>query len=431
MLAVDLEDPAAAEVRLLLELLATTGADEVARAIEPDSDLRRWAASGAMHLSGPADGPPGAPRAPVASRLVGAAAVLRHLSGVVGKTIELDGLALLGERAALRGLSRRGTTSAGGASRLLRAADGWVAVTLPRPEDLELVPAWLQGAGDSWEAVEEVAVQTAGEIFADRAQELGLAVAVVPTGAHPAPPPWRITPCDGQRPRRSLRVVDLSALWAGPLCASLLAAAGADVVTIESIDRLDGARRGDPELFALLHRDSEGQQLDLRTRRGHEALRDLIAGADVVVTSARPRALDQLGLSPLDDIAAHPGLTWVAITAYGLTGPRCNRVGYGDDTAASGGLVLDGNLGPLFCADAAADPATGLYAAVAALGCALAGGGLVDVSIHGVSAHLARPPFRQAVADVVRTAEGWALASNDGLVPVAAPRARPLFSEAP
>lgn len=435
MLAADLEDPAVDEVHLLLELLAgstsdrglAAAADDVAGSVAPAPDLARWAASGAMDLSGQADGPPGAPRAPVASRLVGAAAVLRSLSGMAGTTVQVDGPALLGERAALRGLSRRGSTSAGGASRLLRTADGWLAVTLPRPEDMELVPAWLQGAGDSWDVVQDVAAQTAGALLATRAQELGLAVAVVPAqdaAAGPAPPPWRLTAGKGTRPEGRLRVVDLSALWAGPLCANLLAAAGAEVVTVESVDRLDGARRGDPGLFALLHRGCAGQQIDLSGRNGSGRLRELIDAADVVLTSVRPRALDQLGLCPADEVAARPGLTWVAITGYGLTGPWCNRVGYGDDTAAAGGLVLEGQAGPLFCADAAADPATGLYAAVAALALALTGGGLVDVSLRDVSCHLARPPFRTTAPDVVESSQGWFLRSAADRVPIAAPRAR-------
>ena len=56
----------------------------------------------------------------------------------------LDPLALLGERAALMGLWRRGTTSCGGSCRLFPVRDGWLAVSLPRAEDMDLVPAWLE-----------------------------------------------------------------------------------------------------------------------------------------------------------------------------------------------------------------------------------------------------------------------------------------------
>ena len=436
--AADIEDAAGVEVRLLLGELSrrtahpafAAAADDVAASIEPADDLSRWAASGAMDLSGMPDGPPTAPAAPVASRLLAAAAVLAYLSEVAGTAVQLDGPALLGERAALRGLKRRGNRSAGGASRLLRAADGWLAVTLPRPEDVELVPAWLHSEDDSWEAVAAVAAASASWPLAARAQELGLAVAVVPRAldapdpqlaVRPGARPWVVTGAGGSPRRGRLKVVDLSALWAGPLCANLLGLAGAEVVTVESVDRPDGARRGDPGLYALLHRGIAGQQLDLRSSTGSSLLHELIESADVVVTSARPRALQQLGFSPADEVARRPGLTWVAITGYGLTGPWCNRVAYGDDAAATGGLVIEG---PLFCADAAADPSTGLYAAVAALACALSGGGVVDVSLREVSRHLARPPFRTTSPEVFEGADGWSVASAINPVLVAAPRAR-------
>jgi hypothetical protein len=408
------EDHAVAEARLLASTLGLD-ADLVAKDIAPREDLVRWAASGGMHLTGTAEGPPCAPPSPVASRLEGAAAVLSHLGG-----FNVDGPALLGERAALRGLSRRGAVSAGGGSRLLPSADGWVAVTLSRPDDWELVPALLSGAGQDWDAVTAVAAATAGAAFATRGQELGLAIGVVTAEqdeqtAGRSATPWVLSRRDGSGCTEPLRVVDLSALWAGPLCADLLALAGATVVKVESPDRPDGARVGDPALFSLLHRGS--QVLDLR---GPE-LRSLIDGADVVITSSRPRAIEQLGL--MDALTGRPGLTWVAITGYGLTGPWRNRIAYGDDAAAAGGLVAYSD-GPVFCADAAADPATGLYAAIAALACAQSGGGLIDIALRDVARHLARPPLRAEAPALVSTTGGWQVETPEGRALVATPRAR-------
>jgi hypothetical protein len=366
------EDPAVAEARLLLSRVG----GGVVPAIAPGDEASRWALTGFAN----------APAAPVASRLVGVAAVLACLTD--GRVV-IDGPALLGQRAALRGGTRPERHS-----RLLPSADGWVAVTLARPDDWELVPAWLQSDA-TWEAVSEAVALSDGASLAARGQELGLAVAVLPTPG--APPdeqlvtrhpdgvqPWLRTPGLGASVTGGPKVVDLSALWAGPLCAHLLHAAGAQVVTVESPDRPDGARIGDPLLHELLHAGCSARQLDLRSAQ----LRDLLDSADVVITSARPRALRQLGIWPADEVARRPGLTWVAITGYGLTGPWGDRVGYGDDTAAAGGLVVDG---PLFCADAAADPATGLYAAIAALGALRSGGGVVDIALREVAAHLARP----------------------------------------
>ena len=59
-------------------------------------------------------------------------------------------------------------------------------------------------------------------------------------------------------------MVELGSLWAAPLCGSLLAAAGADVVKVESIGRPDGARRGPPAFFDLLNGGKRSVALDLR-----------------------------------------------------------------------------------------------------------------------------------------------------------------------
>ena len=102
-----------------------------------------WADSGAMTLTGYEDGPPRRLRRQVVSRLRGAAAVLEMVTAIAGRRVRIDGPALLGERAALQGLYRRGIASAGGAGRLIEAGDGWIVVNLPRRRDLELLSAWL------------------------------------------------------------------------------------------------------------------------------------------------------------------------------------------------------------------------------------------------------------------------------------------------
>jgi len=401
-------DPSSAEARLLGAALGL----EDCPATSYDDDLALWAASGAMHLTGRPDGPPMAPAAPVASRLTGAAAVLAALGGPA-----VDGPSLLAMRAASRGLTRGGRVSAGGASRLLPTRDGWLAVTLSRDVDVELVPAWLEDEDDGWDAVAEAARTRSAAELAGRGQELGLAVAVVPTTSAEGPSlPWRVTGTGGPVPDR-LRVLDLSALWAGPLCAHLLRRSGADVTTVDSTARPDGAQVGDARLYALLHEGHRRQPVDLRAPEGRAELRRLVDAADVVVTSVRRQALERLGFGPLDEVRRRPGLTWVAVTAYGLDS---DGVGFGDDTAAAGGLVAWDGEGPVFCADAAADPATGLYAAVAALGCVRSGGGLVDVALRDVARHLARPPLRPEPPRVTG-GDPWVVHTPAGVVPVALP----------
>jgi len=218
-----------------------------------------WARSGAMALTGPPDGPPLAPAAPIVARLGEASAALEALSGRLGRQVRVDGAQLLGERAACAGLRRRGRISAGGSCRLVAACDGWVAVNLARPSDVDLLPAWL-ASGD-------IRAQEAGALAA-RAQLLGLPVSVVAEPEDAAADeqavargqafPFEPFLVDG-RPSSPARadcgrrahsrsrpmafvVVDLSSLWAGPLCAHLLGLAGGRVIKVESTGRVDGAR---------------------------------------------------------------------------------------------------------------------------------------------------------------------------------------------
>jgi crotonobetainyl-CoA:carnitine CoA-transferase CaiB-like acyl-CoA transferase len=188
-----------------------------------------------------------------------------------------------------------------------------------------------------------------------------------------------------------LIVVDLSALWAGPLCGDLLAGTGATVLKVESPHRPDGARRGPAAFYDLLNGRKRSVGLDFRQAEGVETLRALIRRADVVIEASRPRALEQLGISAADEVRDGGPQVWVSITGYGRT-DASGRVAFGDDAAAGGGLVVWREGGPMFCADAVADPTTGLAAANACLN-ALASGGrwLLDVSMAGVSAELAGP----------------------------------------
>jgi len=379
-----------------------------------------WAASGAMTLTGRPDGPPLPPPSDVAASLHAAAAVVELLSAIGGRRVALDGPALLGERAALTGATRGGATAVGGAGRLLRAADGWMAVSLPRPSNLDLLPAWLgvappRGGPAPWSAVADaLAGRRVAEVVA-AGRELGLAVAVVPERAAAASDeqlasrgqPWPPAPflLDGavpvtaavgpaasaavSLPRRphplaGRAVVDLSSLWAGPLATSILAAAGAEVLKVESATRPDGARQGDPRFFSLLHAGKTDLTLDLDDPDGRAALRRHVAAADLVVEASRPRALDQLG------VARRP--PWLSITAYGRTGPWAQAAGFGDDAAAAGGLVAWDGDGPVLVGDAAADPATGLIAAAAALATLVGRPADVDLALREVAAHLSAGP---------------------------------------
>ncbi|MEO7428383.1 MAG: CoA transferase [Acidimicrobiales bacterium] len=391
------------------------------------SQVSAWAASGAMALTGsPWSGSVGPP-AGMVPKLLAVAELLRAPSPSLGGIVDVDPLALLGERAAISGFRRRGDISCGGGTRLLPTIDRrWVAVTLARPEDVELVPAWLEVVGtidDPWSSVADAVAARPVDALIDHAVLLGLPVAVLPSaradGAMSADPvpadrisrPERssaegVVSAD-QLPIRSVRVggptpatgpmggivvLDLSSLWAGPLCGSLLAAAGATVIKVESASRPDGARRGPSAFFDLLNAGKQSVALDLRTAEGVTQLHRLLAAADVVIEASRPRALEQLGVDAMQVLASGRTRVWASITGHGRNGVGRDRVAFGDDAAVAGGLVCWAGERPLFCADAVADPLTGLVAAAGIIDALAAGGQwLLDLSMAEVATFFAGP----------------------------------------
>jgi len=382
-----------------------------------------WARSGLVGLTGRAGGPPLVPPGRAASVAAELAAGFAAVTGV-----HVDGPRLLSERAAFTGHHRRGATSAGGACRLLTTSDGWAAVSCARPDDAALLGA-LTGqdvGGSPWPTVTRWLREHTGAELAERAELLGLAAGPVRAAAREVPGVARpvagaARPVAGAaRPVAGLLVADFSALWAGPLCAHLLGLAGARVVKVETPWRPDGARCGNAAFYRLLHAGHRSVMLDPNTGRGREAMAALVAAADVVIESSRPRALARFGLSASD--AAADGTVWVSITAYGRAS---DRVGFGDDVAAGAGLVArEGDGAPLFCGDAIADPLTGLAAAVLAT-CAPATGALLDIAMSEVVAATLDPGEDAGRSVAARPgADGWTVDTASGPVPVAAPRRR-------
>jgi crotonobetainyl-CoA:carnitine CoA-transferase CaiB-like acyl-CoA transferase len=392
-----------------------------------------------MALTGWPGRAPAWPEGQVVARLEAALLVASRLGADRDDGPASDVGTLLAGRAAARGWTRRGQTSAGGRCRLLAASDGWIALALARQADLELVPALIAGTSgaagseradastscvldgdDPWDVLERHVGRRPAAAVVAWAQALGVPAARVPANRAAPVAPWSVTtlgaPCrapaaGGSAPAAGLLVADLSAMWAGPLCAHILGRAGARVVTVEDPARPDGARVGDPVLFDRLHRGHDRVSADLSSPSGREVLRAVVDRADVVVEASRPRALGALGLDPGSFCAARPGRTWVSITGYGRSGARANWVAFGDDAAVAGGLVAWDRRGrPVFCADAVADPVTGLYAAVGALASIAAGGGrLVDCAMATASAYANAGPRCPADHTVARSGDGWAV----------------------
>ncbi len=134
-------------------------------------------------------------------------------------------------------------------------------------------------------------------------------------------------------PFQGLRVLDMTAYWAGPFTGHLLALLGAEVIHLESSTRPDGARLvgGVPHtedrfwergpIFAALNTNKKSLTIDFRDQRGIDLVRRFIATCDVVVENYTPRVLDQVGLDYETIRADRPDLLMLRMPGFGLEGP--------------------------------------------------------------------------------------------------------------
>lgn len=397
-----------------------------------------WAESGLMPLTGYAAGPPMQGPGAIASAARGALDVLRLLSRVQQKELpaELDGAKLLSERAAFLHLRRSGACSPNGSCQLLKAKDGWVALNLAREDDWDLLPAWLEVEGGlrTWASVEASVKGQAVEYLVERGRLMGLPLCSteVPLQENTS---WFSVYKQGKpatvKGKKSPLVIDLSSLWAGPLCSHLLMHAGARVIKVESKKRPDGARRGNKDFYDLLNGGKQSVALDLSNTQGKEQLIALIGKADIVIEGSRPRALKQLGIDAELLLDKNPGLVWVSITGYGRQEPQANWVAFGDDAAVAAGVAQACANPPIFCGDALADPLTGLHAAVAALAFWQKGGGvLLGMSLRKVTAHCLGYRSDVPLGQVRAIGSDWQLAINERIVKIEKPAPRQLSIEA-
>ncbi len=321
------------------------------------------------------------------------AARIARASALLGEQVALDASVL--ERGDDLSLTAPGLWSASRSCRLIPARDGWIAANLPRQDDLDSLPALLgptDAASDceGWDWLIAQAGSRPCDELVSRAEMLGLAIAIV--GERSAPAEACAAEIVGRRadPPDRLRVVDFSSLWAGPLCGAVFAALGADVVKVESVERPDTTASAAPLLDKRLNGGKRRRRVSIAAPEGMANLIDDISRCDVLITSARARALGALGLTREELFAANPGLIWIAITGHGW---GSNRIALGDDAAAAGGLVAWEDQQPSFLGDALADPLTGIAAAAQALDMvALSQAGFIDAALSSTAAFVAKRP---------------------------------------
>jgi crotonobetainyl-CoA:carnitine CoA-transferase CaiB-like acyl-CoA transferase len=179
-------------------------------------------------------------------------------------------------------------------------------------------------------------------------------------------------------PLTGVRVVDLSAFWAGPFATATLADLGADVVKVESIQRPDGMRfagalRKEPlwersPVFHGANRGKRGVTLRLDRPEGVALLRRLVEGGDVLLENYSVRVLENLGLDWETLRSWNPRLIMLRMPAFGLDGPWRDRTGFAMTVEQVSGLAwMTGYADLPLVVRGACDPIAGMHAVFALL----------------------------------------------------------------
>lgn len=178
-------------------------------------------------------------------------------------------------------------------------------------------------------------------------------------------------------PLEGVRVLDLSRVFAGPLCGQILADFGAEVIKVEHPGRGDdtrdwGMRIGKTETtyFNSMNRNKRSITVDLQSPDGLKLIHELVPQFDVVVQNFKTGGAEKLGLGYAQLKAIKSDLIYCSVTGYSSDGPEAKRPGYDLVIQAEAGLMAingEANQDPLKFGVAVVDMMTGMFAAQAVL----------------------------------------------------------------
>src|SRR5260370_15821562 len=206
-----------------------------------------------------------------------------------------------------------------------------------------------------------------------------------------------------------IRVIDSTQTQGGPACAQILGFLGADVIKLEEPKGGDIARRNmrdredsDSLFFLLFNANKRSLTLNLKTARGKELFKELIAKSDVLVENFSPGALGRLGLGGevLSEIT--PRLIYATIKGFGSYGPYANYKSFEPVAQAMGGAMSVTGFPdnpPTFVVPAIGDSGTGMHMAIGILAAlqqrhSSGRGQCVEVSMQDAVVNLIRVSLR-------------------------------------
>ena len=154
-------------------------------------------------------------------------------------------------------------------------------------------------------------------------------------GSHPAAEP-RPGPLQG------IRVLDFTAMLAGPHCARLMADLGAEVIKIEGLEgdlirSRPPLRDGNSTYFGALNCGKKSVAIDLKTDAAKSIIYALAKQSDVVVENFRPGVMARLGFDYATLSRHNPKLVYCSISGYGQSGPGATRAAYAPIVHAASG----------------------------------------------------------------------------------------------
>jgi crotonobetainyl-CoA:carnitine CoA-transferase CaiB-like acyl-CoA transferase len=232
-----------------------------------------------------------------------------------------------------------------------------------------------------------------------------------------------------------IRVVDFTQFEAGPSCTETLAWLGAEVVKIENPRTGDPGRRlqpgkpdADPWYFHQFNANKKSVTLNLKSARGLEIARGMLAKADVMVENMAPGTIERLGLGYDAVKTISPGIIYCQIKGFGTGSPYEASLAFDMIAQAAGGTISvtgDGDRAPVKPGTSFGDTGTGMLMAISILGALYqrvrtGQGRRLQLAMQDAMLHYMRVPFsRTQLSGQAVMRSGSSRSTVGGLTPSA------------
>ena len=148
------------------------------------------------------------------------------------------------------------------------------------------------------------------------------------------------------RPLEGIKVLDLSKVLAGPLCAQYLGDLGAEVIKVEAVGQGDETRGWPPfpapglgTVFLSANRNKRSIAINMKSDKGRKLVHELAKSADVAIESFGTGVAERLGIDAASLCALNDRLVHCSISGFGRTGPLKNSPGYDVILQAFSGIM--------------------------------------------------------------------------------------------